>query len=209
MDELTDRAVVGRLLAGDERAFEEFFADYFPRLFRFALARLRDEDAAEEVVQTTLVQAVRKLHTWRGEAALFTWLCQIARNELSDHWQRERREDAVMVHVEDDAHVRGVLESLEAPAAERPDRQQMGAELARFVQVALDHLPPNYATALELKYLDGLSVQEIAARLDVTVIAAQSVLARARLAFREAYAALGAAAAESAPFAFVRDGGEY
>lgn len=184
MDEMTDRTVVRRLLAGDERAFEEFFADYFPRLFRFALARLRDEDAAEEVVQTTLVQAVRKLHTWRGEAALFTWLCTICRREAAA-WAERR---AQRVHVplgDDDPDVRAALESLAGDDA--PDAALARGDLARLVQLALDQLPPRYSRVLAWKYIDELTMQEIATRLDATPKAVESLLTRARDAFREGF----------------------
>lgn len=71
-----DKRLVRRLLAGDEAAFEEFFEMYFSGLYRFALARLEGSaDAAEDIVQATLCRAVTKLATYRGEAALFTWLC--------------------------------------------------------------------------------------------------------------------------------------
>jgi RNA polymerase sigma-70 factor (ECF subfamily) len=57
----SDFALARRLLAGDEAAFEEFFATYFPRVYRFARARLGgNEDAAEEVVQSTLIKAINK-----------------------------------------------------------------------------------------------------------------------------------------------------
>ena len=71
-----DRRLVGRMLSGEEAAFEEFFDGFFPQLFRFALARVdRDADIAEEVVQAALCRVIATLHTYRGEAALFTWLC--------------------------------------------------------------------------------------------------------------------------------------
>src|SRR6185295_13253388 len=87
---MDDHALVRQMLAGDEAAFGEFFDTYFPRLFRFAVRRVA-EDAAEDVVQATLVQAIRKLGTWRGEAALFTWLCTLCRHEVSAFIRRERR----------------------------------------------------------------------------------------------------------------------
>src|SRR3954466_11760070 len=59
MDNGGERELVRRMLGGDEGAFDEFFADYFPRLFRFAVVRLRDPDAAEDIVQTSLIAAVR------------------------------------------------------------------------------------------------------------------------------------------------------
>ena len=64
---MSDLALARRLLAGDETGFEEFFAEYFPRLFRFASVRLGgNRDAAEEVTQATLIRAIRKLGTYRG-----------------------------------------------------------------------------------------------------------------------------------------------
>jgi RNA polymerase sigma-70 factor (ECF subfamily) len=74
MDNGSEREMVSRMLGRDEAALDEFFADYFPRLFRFAVLRVRDQDAAEDIVQNSLIAAVRKLGSWRGEASLFTWL---------------------------------------------------------------------------------------------------------------------------------------
>lgn len=186
MDELTDRLLVRRLLAGDERAFDEFFADYFPRLFRFAVARLRDDDAAEDVVQATLMQAVRKLHTWRGEAALFTWLCTICRREAWA-WAERRAQRLHVPLTDDDPDVRSALESL-AAGLDGPDAALARGELGRLVQLALDHLPPRYSRVLEWKYLEDLSMQDIAARLDTTPKAVESLLSRAREAFRDGFA---------------------
>jgi RNA polymerase sigma-70 factor, ECF subfamily len=84
---MSDIDLARRVLAGDESACEAFFADYFPRLYRFAHIRLGgDDQGAEEVVQTTLIRAVRKLDTYRGEAALFTWLCTLCRRD--DRWTK-------------------------------------------------------------------------------------------------------------------------
>ena len=83
MDNGSERELVRRMLGGDEGAFDEFFADYFPRLFRFAVLRLRDPDAAEDIVQTSLIAGVR--HLWMDathsvsqqqgrSSANFTWV---------------------------------------------------------------------------------------------------------------------------------------
>lgn len=188
MDNGSDRALVRRMLGGDEGAFDEFFADYFPRLFRFAVLRLRDPDAAEDIVQTALMAAVRHLSSWRGEATLFTWLCTICRREISAREKRTSR--GVMVSLaEDDPGLRAALESIGA-AAELPDAGLARADTGRIVQLALDHLPPRYSRALEWKYLEELSVDDIAGRLQCTPKAAESLLTRAREAFREAFAAI-------------------
>jgi RNA polymerase sigma-70 factor (ECF subfamily) len=194
-----DRALVRRLLAAEERAFDEFFAAHFPGLFRFALVRMGDDgDAAEEVVQATLCAAVRRLDTYRGEASLFTWLCTFCRHEISGYYRRSRRAQPALRLPEDLADVQAALESLAAVEG-GPEESLRRKELMRLVRVALDHLPPHYGDALEWKYIDGLSVAEIGARLEVGTKAAESLLTRARNAFRDAFAALcgGRSAAEA------------
>src|SRR4249920_3446778 len=87
-----ERELVRRMLAGDEAAFDEFFSRHFPRLFRFAQMRVGSADLAEDVAQATLTTACRKLHTWRGEAALFTWLATICRREIAHAMRRSGRD---------------------------------------------------------------------------------------------------------------------
>jgi RNA polymerase sigma-70 factor, ECF subfamily len=191
MDNGGERELVRRMLGGDEGAFDEFFADYFPRLFRFAVLRLRDPDAAEDIVQTSLIAAVRHLSSWRGEASLFTWLCTICRREIGA-WQK-RTSRRVLVSIEDDdPSLRAALDSIGA-AADAPDARLARADTGRTVQLVLDHLPPRYSRALEWKYMEELSVDDIAGRLQCTPKAAESLLTRARAAFRDAFAAVQAA----------------
>jgi RNA polymerase sigma-70 factor (ECF subfamily) len=173
------------MLAGDQQAFSEFFDAYFPRLFRFALRRLGDADAAEEIAQATLVLAVRKVGTWRGEAALFTWLCTLCRRELSAYYERKGRAPA-LTPLDDDPAVRTELDAI-AAETDDPERIFERTRLAERVRLTLDVLPPRYADALEWKYIQGLAVAEIATRLQSTPKAVESLLARARQAFREGF----------------------
>jgi RNA polymerase sigma-70 factor (ECF subfamily) len=190
MDNGGERELVRRMLGGDEGAFDEFFADYFPRLFRFAVLRLRDPDAAEDIVQTSLIAAVRHLGSWRGEASLFTWLCTICRREIAA-WQKRTSRRVIVSIDDDDRSLRAALDSISA-AADEPDAGLARADTGRIVQLALDHLPPRYSRALEWKYLEELSVDDIAGRLQCTPKAAESLLTRARDAFRDAFAAIQA-----------------
>jgi RNA polymerase sigma-70 factor (ECF subfamily) len=189
-----DRELVQRMLAGEERAFRSFFDLHFPGLYRFALARLgHDADAAEEVAQAALCKVVRKLHTYRGEASLFTWVCTFCRWEISAwHAQRGRRGVAVEL-IEESAEVRAALESLSAVAADGPRERLLRSEVGALVRLTLDQLPPRYGDALEWKYVEGISVKEIAVRLGVGPKAAESLLTRARQAFRDAFATLSPA----------------
>jgi RNA polymerase sigma-70 factor (ECF subfamily) len=192
-----DRELVAAMLAGDERAFTLFFETYFPRVYRFALPRLnRDADTTKDVVQATLIKAMRALGGWRGEATLFTWLCQICRSQIADHVRGERRRSSKVVLIDDSDEVRAALESIEAPASDDPLRGADRAELGRLVHAVLDRLPGRYGEALEWKYVEGRSVEEISERLGIGQTAAQSLLARARIAFREGVEAVFGASAD-------------
>ena len=186
-----DKALVKRMLAGKEPAFEEFFASYFPALYRFALTRLgQDADLAEEIVQSTLAKAVTKLATYRGEAALFTWLCTFCRHEISSYYRRRNCRPQELHLAEDVPEVRAALDSLAVIEGEGPEETVRRGEIKRLVQVTLDSLPPHYGHALEWKYIEGLSVKEIAARLEIGPKAAESLMTRARQAFRDGFATL-------------------
>ncbi|MEW5984062.1 MAG: sigma-70 family RNA polymerase sigma factor [Acidobacteriota bacterium] len=192
-----DRYLAARMLGGDERAFSEFFDWHFPRLFRFALVRLgNDEAAAEDVVQATLCRAVNRLATYRGEATLFTWLCVICRHEISDYLARNGRVLSTDL-ADDNPEIRGALESLAAAGPDTPERAAERAELSRLVHAILDALPGHYAHALEWKYMLGLSVEEIGQRLGIGHKAAESVLSRAREAFRLEFSAVSGGAGTS------------
>ncbi|MDH4049469.1 MAG: RNA polymerase sigma factor [Gammaproteobacteria bacterium] len=186
-----DKKLVKQMLAGDEQAFRRFFDDNFRRLYRFALARLgNDMDAAEEVAQMALCKATQNLDSYRGEAALFTWLCTICRNAATDWLRQQGRYRENIVLIEDFPQVQAVVDSLEEDDSLRPDRRQERVELVRLIQVALDKLPPNYGNVLEWKYIDGYSVKEIAGRMELGTEATQSLLARAKRAFCDVYATM-------------------
>ncbi len=179
-----DRALVSRMRAGDQRAFDEFFKDSAPRLIAFIARRTAlDPATLEDIVQSALIKAVRHLATYRGEAALFTWLTEICRNELADeHRKANRRPAHLSLDEPAAAHRWGGM--LRAPDVHEPAALlQAAAEQAEIMRV-LDGLPANYALVLEAKYGDGLSVATIARQLELTEIAVQSMLARARKAFR-------------------------
>ena len=190
----TDRAVAKRLLGGDAAAFREVFDSFFPKLYRFALARLGgNEDEARDVVQETFCKAFERLDSYRAEASLYGWMCQICRNTITDHGRRRQRRPQHITLIEEDSTVCSILETIAAPASEEPEMLARRGELTRLIQATLDSLPGRYGDVLEWKYVDGLSVEEIAARLTVSTKAAESVLTRARNAFREAVEAVGGA----------------
>jgi len=185
-----DQELVERLQRGDARAFDLFFNEYYAKLYRFAKRRLPDSAAAEDVAQATLCRALESLHTFRGEAALMTWLCTLCRREMSARWQDARPYTAAPVLAEDDPEVRAALESLLVAEGSDPLLQAGRAQVRETICAALDYLPAPYADILEWKYVRDMSVAEIAQRLGRSAKATESLLTRAREAFRETFTLL-------------------
>lgn len=182
----SDRALVARMRAGEQRAFDEFFRASAPRLLAF-LARRSSLDSAnlEDILQDSLIKAVRSLEGYRGEAALFTWLTEICRHELANVSRKSARRPA---HVSlEDPRADSPMEhpQLQASESDEPLWQLDVASQRGAVMAVLQRLPAHYALALEAKYGDDLSVDDIGRQIGVTSVAAQSLLARAREAFRE------------------------
>ena len=183
-----ERALVRLMIAGDERAFEEFSDTYLPALFRFALNRLGgDRELTREMVQSTVCKAIAKLASFRGEAALMTWLCACCRTEIATHYRGEMRAPR-QVELVDELVVYETTLSQAHPFG--PEETFERKEDAELVHLALDQLPSHYGKALEWKYLDNLSVKEIAKRLSLGPKAAESLLTRARQSFRDRYGSL-------------------
>ncbi|MGH9381124.1 MAG: RNA polymerase sigma factor, partial [Thermoanaerobaculia bacterium] len=188
-----------RMIAGDESAFEEFADDYIPPLYRFAQRRLADRELTRDIVQETVCKAIAKLPTFRGEAALTTWLCACCRNEIAAHFRSAGRRPGRTGREVELTEELGATESPLNPGTvpDGPEQALLRKERGELVHVALDALPPHYSKVLQWKYVDRLSVKEIAARLRVGPKAAESLLTRARNAFRDGYEGL-ATSAESA-----------
>lgn len=181
----TDQALVARMAMGDQGAFDQFFRASAPRLAAFVVRRSGlDPATVEDIVQSTLIKAMRNLNSYRGEASLFTWLTQICLHELADVTRKSARRPS-HASLDEPATLMRLSPQLHASAFFDPEARVAAESHRAAVLGALNALPKHYALALEAKYGDGLSVVEIAALLGVTPTAAQSVLARAREAFRE------------------------
>jgi RNA polymerase sigma-70 factor, ECF subfamily len=190
----SDQHLVDQLLRGERAAFDEFFNEYYPKLYRFVKRRMpHDPSAAEDVAQATLCRGLESLHTWRGEAALMTWLCTLCRRELGARWRESRPYSTAPVLAEDDPEIRSALESLLAGESTDPLIAAGRAEVRDNIVAALDYLPAPYGDILEWKYVRDMSVADIALRLGRSAKATESLLTRARDAFREAFTLLNGA----------------
>ena len=184
---LDETELVRRMLRGEQRAFDEFFDAYAARLAAFAARRSSLDDAAlEDLVQVTMINAIRGLASFRGGSALFTWLCQICRNQLADARRKFERQPKVQ-SLDEISSGKGKAEIVELIDFRDPLEECAGDSARNSVRRTLNQLPASHARILELRYGDDLTVPEIARLLKLSESAAESRLVRARQAFKETW----------------------
>jgi RNA polymerase sigma-70 factor (ECF subfamily) len=180
-DATDDLALARRVAAGDEAALSDFYERYADPLFAFIFHHLESARAdAEELWQDTLLAALRSLPAYRGQSALFTWLCSIARHKLADYYRRRGLGAEVFSDLPE-----GDLAQLMS-AAPLPEEVLLQRATRLQVVTALGTLPAEYRTALVARYVEELSVEAVSRRLGRTYKATESLLSRAREAFRQA-----------------------
>jgi len=161
---------------GDAVAFRAWYDDAVDRVYGYLYGRCGgDIEVAEEITQQTFLQAIRHWQAFDGRSDSVTWLCSIARNKLTDHYRerdRQRRRHLQLV-------VREIESEHPGPDHEVDDREA--------VVSALRQLPDIERTALVLRYLDDLSVREVAALLGRSVDATDALIRRAKERFRSIY----------------------
>ncbi len=180
-------AAMSRYARGNDSAFSELYDALAPRLFTFALRRLRDDARAEDLVQQTFL----KMHAARRHfipgAAVMPWSFSIARHLLIDRMRAEQRERMVG---RDDAR-----EAAELPCMrDLPDHAANVRGLTRRLEQELAELPEAHRAAFELVQLDGLSMAEAAEVLGTTAL---TVKARAHRAYQALRKRLGAEVLEA------------
>jgi RNA polymerase sigma-70 factor, ECF subfamily len=166
------------VLAGDARAWQAWYDEAFDGLYAYAHWRVGGlRDLADEVVQETWLTAVRRVREFDPTRGAFpAWLAGIAANILRNHLRRRHRE-----------RLRQPVTVAEGVAAESSAGQR---ETAEAVAHALAALPERYEAVLRAKYLERRSVAEIASASGETLKTVESLLTRARQAFRETYTRL-------------------
>jgi RNA polymerase sigma-70 factor, ECF subfamily len=178
---MNDTDLIRAVQAGDRAAMAILYERYVNGVWRYVHSQLsRDREAAEDLVSETFLAAIRTVGTFdpvRG--TVYGWLLGIARNKLRDHWRRAERVAAGQaIKAIQLAH----LDSIGA------DQGAIAAETRDSAIRTLDAMDDEERLALEWKYVESLSVREIAERLGRTEKAVEAILYRARLSFRTTYA---------------------
>ncbi len=176
-----DLELAARAIAGDPEAFVAIVRGHNRLLFRTARGIVPDADA-QDVVQETYLRAFRRLDSYRGEAALGTWLARMAINvALTMRRQQGRVELAADLGHDDESWP----DRLAASDDERPDVQAGGSELRALLQVTIDELPPIYRSVFILRAVEEMSVADTAYCLGVSEDVVKTRFLRARALLRE------------------------
>ncbi len=178
----SDRMLVARTVAGDDRAFELLVIKYQRRIQRLIGRMVRDVDLIEDIAQETFIRAYRALHQFRGDAQFYTWLYRIAVNTAKKALMDLKRDPTVSEAAfrtsddEDETSRRGI----EPIADETPESVLAAKEIAAMVNAAMDALPPDLREALVLREIEGLSYEEIAMAMNCPIGTVRSRIFRAR-----------------------------
>lgn len=178
--EIPDTELIAGALAGSESAFAGLVDRYRDRVFRLLGRYCRDQVECEDLAQDVFLKVFRKLHTFQGGSAFYTWLYRIAVNAATDHLSKASSRRLRLV--EDDAS----LDTGGDRDEQNPAAPLMTAELAKVTREIVDSLPEKFRTILVLREFEDLSYTEIAEVLQIQLGTVESRLFRARQRFKDA-----------------------
>jgi RNA polymerase sigma-70 factor (ECF subfamily) len=184
-NETADELVLVRAAkAGDISAFEELVRRYDRNVFRIAQHITHNREDAEDVVQDAFLKAYENLAKFQEQSKFYTWLVRIAVNEALMRLRRRRPERMVSldedVRTEDDTMKREI-----ADWSPNPEQIYTQGEMHEILQRTIQGLPPGFRTVFVLRDVEGLSTEETAEALDLSIPAVKSRLLRARLQLRD------------------------
>jgi len=187
---LADETLVARAQGKDVAAFEELLGRYEEKLYRLAMRFVRNDSDAQEILQEVFLSAWRKLPGFEGRAQFGSWMYRVTVNAALMFLRSRSRRPEVML---DDMEPGVLNKTAEASVhgynkedwSRRPDEQLQSEELRRHIQNAVDALPDGLRTVFLVRDVEGLSTEETAELLGLSLPAVKTRLHRARLALRE------------------------
>ena len=190
-----------RASAGDPQAFRTIMTTHNQALYRIARAVIRNDSEAEDVVQEAYVRAFRHLDSFRGEAALSTWLSRITLNEALGRLRRKKRADRTL-RTEDPIIPAQIIAFPGSTGSDDPERMMAQRQILQLVEHATDNLPHVYRGVFMARVIEGRSVEETADLLGIRPETVKTRLHRARLMVRkELEQQIGPVLLDAFPFA--------
>lgn len=189
--ELSDDALVQRARQRDLAAFETLVERHEEKIYRLAMRLVRNESDAQEILQETFLSAWRNLASFEGKAQFGSWLYRVAANAALMMLRTQRRRPAVSAEelgpggLDEAAHRDDTGFHRRGDWSKRPDDQLQSTELQQKLQQAIDGLPEAQREVFLLRDVEGLSTEETADLLAITVPTVKTRLHRARLTLRD------------------------
>jgi RNA polymerase sigma-70 factor, ECF subfamily len=176
--------LVARAKAGDGSAFSVLINRYEGKIFRLAMNITQNREDAEDVLQEAFFKAYEHLDQFQGNSKFYTWIVRIAVNQALMKLRKRKTDRSVSLDEQIDTGEDTVVREI---AAWDPDPEERFSreELHTILTEAIDGLAPIYRTVFTLRDVDGLSTEETAEALDLSVPAVKSRLLRARLQLRD------------------------
>jgi RNA polymerase sigma-70 factor, ECF subfamily len=159
----------------DDQAFDRWYQMTAPRVYAYLYSRTGSVSVAEELTQETFIEVVRNPKGFDGRSDPVPWVIGVARHRLSRHFRRTKR---------DDGRATSLVREIELTADDRDTRR---IEEREQVAMAMNALVPDQRAALMLRFVDDLSVRQVAKVIGRSEDATESLLRRARQTFEEAY----------------------
>jgi RNA polymerase sigma-70 factor (ECF subfamily) len=189
----SDAELVARALAGSQEAFRELVIRFERPVYTLVLRMVHDAAAAEDLAQEVFVKAYRHLATYDPQRKFASWLFKIAHNTTIDHLRRGGLETVPLAAAAsgEDEGAGGLAAVLSDDGAESPAAAAERRAMARALERAIGELRPEYREAVMLRYVEGLSYQEICDALEMPLGTLKTNLHRARKALAAAMTAAG------------------
>jgi RNA polymerase sigma-70 factor, ECF subfamily len=178
---------IERLRAGEAAAFNRLVEDRSGEIYALLYRLTEDPEEARDLTQETFLRAFQSISRFRGEADLKTWLYRIAINQARNRWRwwrRRRRADTVSLESSESADGQPVGLRLADTTQADPEQATLLRERESSLRKALRSLGTSYREAVILRDIEGLSYEEIAATLEISIGTVKSRLARGRLELR-------------------------
>ncbi|MCU1284413.1 MAG: polymerase, sigma-24 subunit, RpoE [Acidobacteriales bacterium] len=183
-DTSEELALIQSAREGDIAAFEQLIRKYDRNVFRIAQHITQNREDAEDVVQDAFLKAYQNLKQFQGNSKFYTWLVRIAVNEAL--MKLRKRKSSKTVSMDEDVETEdGSVPREVADWSPNPEQQYRQAELSEILEKTIQGLPMGFRTVFMLRDVEGLSTEETAETLGLSVPAVKSRLLRARLQLRE------------------------
>jgi RNA polymerase sigma-70 factor (ECF subfamily) len=176
--------LVARAREGDSSAFSTLLRRYEGKIFRLAMNITQNREDAEDVLQEAFFKAYEHLDQFQGNSKFYTWIVRIAVNQALMKLRKRKSDRSVSLDEQIDTGEDMVVREIAAWDPD-PEERYSQEELNTILTQAIDELAPIYRTVFTLRDVDGLSTEETAEVLDLTVPAVKSRLLRARLQLRD------------------------